>query len=437
MPLCLQKRKREEIGGRSMGNALSKECFQLLERYLPQWVALGNELARVPELGYDETRTAQRLVLTLKALGIEPETGWALTGLRATLDGRIPGPRVGLLADMDALRLPDAQDADRLTGASHACGHYIQMVVALAVMAALARSGVMRNLAGSVTFWGTPAEEISDPAARLARKIRREIRYLTGKMELAHRGAFDTLDLALAVHAGSSPGLPVGLSGGSCLLKWVARRPHGPGGSAARYEPADLMLTNTLWPILHEGLHQYQLLSQPIGYDQLQQGGGLLGCLIAHQDPERLVAGNLALNHRLITAAAQLHTRLTVRDEPVYFSCQDDPELTALVKRQRFGIAQASRDGGSIPTGYSDLGVLAARVPLTVIWTGGCVGETHSEGFAVADPQQAYFEPAKTMIATVIELLADEGAAARKIVSNYHPLHDWSQYQSYVSRIQR
>ncbi len=414
-----------------MVEALKNECFHILERYLSQWVAIGNELARVPELGYDETRTAQRLTLTLRALGIEPENGWALTGVRAALDGHLPGPRVGLLADMDALWLPDARDADRLTGATHACGHHLQMVVMLAVMAALARSGAMQHLAGSVVFWATPAEEISDPAERLARKIRREIRYLTGKMELAHLGAFDDLDVALAVHAGSHPSLPVGLSGGSCLLKWVARQQHRPG------EVADLVLTNTLWPILHESLHHYQLLSESISYDQLQHGGGLLGCLIAHQDPERLAAANLSINHRLITAAAQLHAGITVRDEPVYFSCGDHPELTSLVKRHRCGAINVSGDQSTAPIGFSDLGVLAARIPVTVLWTGGCVGEMHSVHFAITNPEQAYLEPAKAVVGTIIDLLADGGAVAREIVSGYHPSYDWSRYQSLISKVQR
>ncbi len=414
-----------------MVEALKNECFRLLERYLPQWVALGNELARVPELGYDETRTAQRLVLTLKTLGIEPEVGWALTGIRAVLDGHAPGPRIGLLADMDALWMPEAEDADRLTGATHACGHQLQMVVMLAVMAVLMRSGAMQKLAGSVAFWATPAEEISDPAERLARKIRREIRYLTGKMELARLGAFDDLDIALAVHAGNSSSLPVGLSGGSCLLKWVARQQHRPG------EPADLVLTNALWPVLHDCLHRYRLLSDAISYDQLQRGGALLGCLIAHQDPERLTAANLNINHRLIATAAQLHTGIIVRDEPVYYSCSDDPELTNLVKRHRAKMLGPGVDEGRAPTGFSDLGVVAARIPTTVLWSDGCAGETHSVGFAIVNPEQAYLEPAKAVVGTIIDLLQSGGEAARTIISRYQPSYDWSRYQRYVSRVQR
>lgn len=411
--------------------AMKKNCFQILERYLPQWVALGHELARIPELGYDETRTAQRISLTLKALGLEPEMGWALTGVRATLEGRAPGPHLGLFADMDALWLPDAPNADRLTGASHACGHHLQMVVMLAVLAALSRSGAMKELAGSVVFWATPAEEVSDPAERLARKIRREIRYLTGKLELIHKGAFDDLDLALAVHARSGPALRAGLAGGSCLLKWVARQQHRLG------EAADLVVTNALWPVLHEELHHYQLLSDSIRYDQLQQGGGLLGCLVAHQDPDLLAAANLSINHRLITAAAQLHTGITVRDEPLYFSCVDDPELTRVVRRQRGEVICSGNETDGAPVGYSDLGVLAARMPVTVLWSGGCVGETHSAGFAVADPDLAYLEPAKMIVGAIIDLLANDGGLARRIVADYRPQHPWSSYHSFVSRIQR
>ena len=126
------------------------------------------DLHRHPELGNRETRTAGLVAEHLRALGLEPRTGIATTGVTAVLRGGKPGPRIALRADMDALPvtertgLPFASTATatyrgETTGVMHACGHDAHTAILMGVAQALV---AMRDeLPGEVLFVFQPAEE--------------------------------------------------------------------------------------------------------------------------------------------------------------------------------------------------------------------------------------------------------------------------------------
>jgi len=63
-----------------------------------------------PELGNQETRTAQLVADHLRRLGLEVRTGAARTGVVGILRGGRPGPVVALRADMDALPVKETLD---------------------------------------------------------------------------------------------------------------------------------------------------------------------------------------------------------------------------------------------------------------------------------------------------------------------------------------
>ncbi|MBB6600523.1 amidohydrolase [Luteimonas sp. MC1825] len=131
-------------------------------------VAWRRDLHQYPELGNRETRTAALVADHLRALGLEPKTGIATTGVTAVLRGGKPGPRIALRADMDALPvtetsgLPFASKATstyrgETVGVMHACGHDAHTSVLMGVAEALV---AMRDeLPGEVLFVFQPAEE--------------------------------------------------------------------------------------------------------------------------------------------------------------------------------------------------------------------------------------------------------------------------------------
>lgn len=130
---------------------------------MPFMVGLRRELHALPELRYQETRTAARLAEGLAGLGLRLRTGLAGTGLVAVLEPpgcRPDAPTVALRADMDALPIDEPEGLpfrSRTPGVMHACGHDAHS----AVVAGLARvlAPLADRLPGRVVLVFQPAEE--------------------------------------------------------------------------------------------------------------------------------------------------------------------------------------------------------------------------------------------------------------------------------------
>ena len=72
--------------------ALQRELFEIYK-----------DLHQHPEQGFTEYRTAEIVADYLRKLGLEVQTGVALTGVVGVLDSGKPGKTLMLRADMDAL----------------------------------------------------------------------------------------------------------------------------------------------------------------------------------------------------------------------------------------------------------------------------------------------------------------------------------------------
>ena len=104
-----------------------RDASGLLQRLLPDLVALRHDIHRQPELGYEEHGTARRILAQIEGIdGLQLRTGVAGTGVVATLGADRPGPCVALRADMDALPIQEQADHEhksQVSGKMHACGH--------------------------------------------------------------------------------------------------------------------------------------------------------------------------------------------------------------------------------------------------------------------------------------------------------------------------
>ena len=111
-------------------------------------VDLADRVHAMPEVAFEERKSAALLSRVLEANGFEVERGVAglETAFVATARGHQPGPTIAILAEYDAL-----------PGLGHACGH--NLIGAAAVGAGLAVTAILPEMAGTVKVIGTPAEE--------------------------------------------------------------------------------------------------------------------------------------------------------------------------------------------------------------------------------------------------------------------------------------
>ncbi len=147
-----------------MSNEINTETAKIM----PQVVEWRRHLHQFPELSNREFKTAKFIEGNLKKFGLEVKTGVAKTGVVGILKGGLPGPTIGLRADMDALPVKERVDVPfasketaeyngQTVNVMHACGHDTH--VAMLLGAAEVLSGMKSKIKGTVVFIFQPAEE--------------------------------------------------------------------------------------------------------------------------------------------------------------------------------------------------------------------------------------------------------------------------------------
>src|SRR5438445_3738266 len=130
---------------------------ELMEREL---LAMADDITRHPEVGHKEERSVKILTDYLKAHDFAVEMGVAglTTAFVARYKNGTPGPNLGVILEYDALR-GTSRD---FHGDQHSAQGPVGMAAAIAVAEFLTRS----KTPGTVTVYGTPAEELASPAAK-------------------------------------------------------------------------------------------------------------------------------------------------------------------------------------------------------------------------------------------------------------------------------
>ncbi|MEJ7838629.1 MAG: amidohydrolase, partial [Thermomicrobiales bacterium] len=165
-----------------------------LEERQHRFVAMANEIWDHPEVALRETHAA-----TLQANDLAQDGFTVTTGL-----GDLPtafvaeyrhgdgGPVIGFLGEYDALPGLSQERSDFQTplvpdGPGHGCGHNLLGTASVAAASVLKAWLIASDTAGTVRYYGCPAEETGE-----------------GKSFMARAGVFDDLDLALTWHPGST-----------------------------------------------------------------------------------------------------------------------------------------------------------------------------------------------------------------------------------------
>ena len=130
-----------------------------IREMLPELVAWRRDFHRLPELGYEERRTARTVADRLRAFGVDTVAeGIGRTGVVGVIRNG-DGPAIGLRADMDALPIHETGTAahrSTVDGVMHACGHDGHTTMLLGAARYLAAT---RRFRGTVVLIFQPAEE--------------------------------------------------------------------------------------------------------------------------------------------------------------------------------------------------------------------------------------------------------------------------------------
>lgn len=134
-------------GANPARDAVTARAKELMDTEL---LAMGDDITRHPEVGFEETRSVKILTDWLTAHGFDVTMG--IEDLKTAFVARYHrnngAPNLGIIVEYDALR--------GTKGAFHGDQHSTQGPVGLAAAVAMAEYLTKNNLPGSVTVYGAP-----------------------------------------------------------------------------------------------------------------------------------------------------------------------------------------------------------------------------------------------------------------------------------------
>ena len=174
-------------------DAVAARAKELMDTEL---LALGDDISKHPEIGFQETRSVQLLVDYLKKhdFDVTMGVGELKTAFVARYNKSTEGPKLGVILEYDALR--------GTKGAFHGDQHSTQGPIGIAAAVAVAEFLTRTKTPGSVTVFGAPGEEMMPPNA---------------KTVMYEAGAFKGMDVLVRSHAASATSRPAAGFGTCCM----------------------------------------------------------------------------------------------------------------------------------------------------------------------------------------------------------------------------
>ncbi|HEX3411863.1 MAG TPA: amidohydrolase [Stellaceae bacterium] len=440
----------------SSKDQLKRAVCEVIDRRADTIIDLGETILRHPETGFNEVKTAALVAEHLSALGVDPRSGLALTGVKGRLAGGSPGPRLAFIGELDSLRTSEHPLADPVTGAAHSCGHNAQIAGMLGAAIGLTEAGIAAHLAGEIVFFAVPAEEFIDVEERAGRVAKGEIEFMLGKPELVAKGHFDDVDMAMMIHTGSRDAAAgtrafLAKSSNGALVKrirFVGRAAHAgslPQLGVNALNAAMIAMNaisaqrETFWekdtirihPIITKGGDAVSVVPAEVTMETFVRGGSLEAIVDANKKVDRcLRAGAMAIG-----AEVEIHTI------PGYLPQRNDERLG-----QIFGANVESLFGpgqfhiGGHRTGSTDMGDLAHLMPVIHPYVVAAEGKAHGADWRINEPRHGYLTPAKLLAMTAIDLLHGDAAPAKEILGQFEPAmtkEAYLEFQRGLFRIER
>jgi amidohydrolase len=173
--------------------AVATRAKQLMDTEL---LALGDDITRHPEIGFQETRSVQLLTDYLKRhdFDVQMGVGGLKTAFVAHYTKSSGSPNLGVILEYDALR--------GTKGAFHGDQHSTQGPIGIAAAVAIAEYLTRTHTPGTVTVFGTPGEEMMPPNA---------------KTVLYDAGIFNGVDILVRSHSTMATSRPAPGLGTCCM----------------------------------------------------------------------------------------------------------------------------------------------------------------------------------------------------------------------------
>ena len=414
---------------------LKRSAAEIIDSKADELVALAKTILAHPEPGFREVKTAKLVAEQFGALGLQPRSGLAVTGVRADASGTAPGPTLAILGELDSLIVADHPHADLETNAAHACGHHCQIGIMLGAAAALTNPNVLDSLSGRLAFMAVPAEEYIEIEYRDGLRRDGKIEFLGGKPELVRLGEFDDIHLAMMLHTTSNPAekqMCISNTNNGTVAKriqFIGRASHAGGAphlGINALNAATMALTAInfnretfrdedsirVHPIITKGGEAVSAVPADVRMETFVRGRTL----------EALMDANTKVDRALRAGAMAVGARVKIQTIPGYMPLQQNHGMadifranaTELVGEENVGYVD--HRGGS-----TDMGDISHLMPVIHPYVGGATGLGHGATYMIEDYELAVIKGAKALAYTAIDLLADNASHGNTIAGGQRP----------------
>lgn len=357
-------------------------------------IALGRELWNNAEAGFFENTTHRILASRFEKAGFAVTPFEGMPGFSAVYGGIENTRRIAVLADMDALPNPGTG------GYIHSCGHHMQGTVLYGAARFLAvhHPEVLKHL----VFVPVPAEEYIELDRRAEHARTAGLAFLSGKLELLHRGFFDGFEAAVATHAAAGSGRfinSVRLMNGFLVMRFVFRgtaahagaQPHrgrNAQNAAALFLQACAFLRETFDEERHIRIHPVMKLAE----------GQSVNLIPDYAFVETYVRAAAAAS--IEETVVKLEAAAAGCAEALGVTCdteRSDGYDPFVVDGRLHDLAARGAESAGVPfideafsAASSDMGNISQVLPAVILGLPGSNGRFHNPDFRVVDEEAAY-----------------------------------------------
>lgn len=406
-----------------------------MDEYRPAMLKAERDIWEHPQTGFKEWYANDLLKNAFIKMGYKLTEAGDIPGFYFDIDTGREGPMVCVMGEMDSVICPQHPEADRNTGAVHACGHNCQSAALIGVAGALSKPEILDKLSGKIRIMAVPAEELLELGYRA--KLRREgrIKYMGGKVEFISRGYFNGVDMAILVHTmgGDKPEIVLTRGNNGCVVKnitYTGKASHAGGaphcGINALYAAqVGITAINALRETFKDSDH---IRVHPI----ITEGGAMVNAIPARVMLESYVRGasfdaikasNRSVNRAIAAGALALGAQVEIEDLPGYMPLNNDETLNGIYAEASAALMgdEAVHVADEWGSGSTDVGDVSCIMPAIQPCCSGAKGTGHGADYYIENAENAVINSAMTQVGAVCALLENGAERARNVMKNAKP----------------
>lgn len=422
---------------------LKKIACEAIDKRKGDIIAFADSVASEPEFGFKEEKTAKKFTDLLRELDYEPRTGVAITGVIAEKKGAKHNAKVAVMGELDAIMVAAHKDADKTTGAVHACGHNCQLAATAAVAMALHDTNIAEDLGGDVVLMGVPAEECIEITYRKKLRDEGKLWFISGKQEFLRLGEFDDIDAAIMQHTAIinddyMAGATSNNNGFTTkLVNYIGKEAHA---GAAPFEGINALNAAMLGLLaVHTQRETFRDEDHIRIHPIITKGGDIVNVVPADVRIETYVRGSNTkaildasekMDRCLQSGALATGAKCEITEIPGYLpAVQCDPLNELMYENLKTLVGdKAQMCCSGFGGGSSDQGDVSSVIPSIQSYFTGATGGLHSENYCLVDKENAILTAAKALTMLAIDLLYDDASCVRAIKDNFKPTFTKEEY---------